>query len=295
MPTVDCHLHLGVIDQHTPSWWWWEQFGFEPVSIDGAAIVEFLDSAGLDVGMVQGGDIRRNTFNPDNPHDRNMHVPNEFTARQCEMYPDRLYGVIGVDPLLDVEESLHEIDRCVEEYDFRVLKLLPTYHHYRPDDRRLDPFYERCLFHDIPVQIHLGWTRTINTTMEHQRPVYLDRIGREFPDLKLIVAHLGHPWVDEGIAVVAKHPNFYTEMSGWAAHGMAPHQPVEEIYKALKKLKYYNCLDKVMFGSDNSDCVDIYPLANEMSYEQDGVELYNKETLSRVMGGTAAELFKIKS
>ena len=245
--------------------------------------------------MVQGGDIRRNTFNPDNPRDRNMYVPNEFTARQCEMYPDRLYGVIGVDPLLDVEESLHEVDRCVEEYDFRVLKLLPTYHHYRPDDRRLDPFYERCLFHDIPVQIHLGWTRTINTTMEHQRPVYLDRIGREFPDLKLIVAHLGHPWVDEGIAVVAKHPNFYTEMSGWAAHGMAPHQPVEEIYKALKKLKYYNCLDKVMFGSDNSDCVDIYLLANTMSQEQDGVELYNKETIGRIMGGTAAELFKIKS
>ena len=76
---------------------------------------------------------------------------------------------------------------------------------------------------------------------------------------------------------------------------MAPHQPVQEIYKALKKLKYYNCLDKVMFGSDNSDCVDIYPLANEMSLEKDGVELYNKETLSKIMGGTAAELFKIKS
>tara|TARA_B100000959_G_C14542342_1_gene444128 strand:- start:29 stop:424 length:396 start_codon:yes stop_codon:yes gene_type:complete len=129
--------------------------------------------------------------------------------------------------------------------------------------------------------------------MEDQRPVHLDRIGREFPDLKLIVAHLGHPWVDEGIAVVAKHPNFYTEMSGWAAYGMAPHQPVEEIYKALKKLKYYDCLDKVMFGSDNSDCVDMYPLANEMSREKDGVELYSEETLSKIMGGTAAELFKI--
>ena len=62
-----------------------------------------------------------------------------------------------------------------------------------------------------------------------------------------------------------------------------------------KKLKYYNCLDKVMFGSDNSDCVAIYSLANEMSYEKDGVELYNEETLNKIMGGTAAELFKIKS
>ena len=113
MVTVDCHLHLGVIDQHTPAWWWWEQFGFEPASVDGEAIIEFLDSAGLDVGMVQGGDIRRNTFNPDSPHDRNMYVPNEFTARQCEMYPDRLYGVIGVDPLLDVQESLFTLDKRV--------------------------------------------------------------------------------------------------------------------------------------------------------------------------------------
>jgi predicted TIM-barrel fold metal-dependent hydrolase len=170
---------------------------------------------------------------------------------------------------------------------------LPTYHHYRPDDRRLDPFYERCLLHDIPVQIHLGWTRTINTTMEHQRPVYLDRIGREFPDLKLIIAHLGHPWVDEAIAVVAKHPNFYAELSGWAAHGMAPHQPVEEAYRALKKLKAYGCLDKIMFGSDNSDCVDLYPLANKLSQKLDGVELYDQITFDMIMGGTAVELFKI--
>jgi hypothetical protein len=48
MVTVDCHLHLGVIDQHTPAWWWWEQFGFEPASVDGEAIIEFLASAGLD-------------------------------------------------------------------------------------------------------------------------------------------------------------------------------------------------------------------------------------------------------
>ena len=50
-----------------------------------------------------------------------------------------------------------------------------------------------------------------------------------------------------------------------------------------------------MFGSDNADCVDMYPLANEMSREKDGVELYSEETLSKIMGGTAAEVFKIRS
>ena len=50
MVTVDCHLHLGVIDQHTPAWWWWEQFWFETVSVGGAEIIEFLDETDLDIG-----------------------------------------------------------------------------------------------------------------------------------------------------------------------------------------------------------------------------------------------------
>tara|TARA_B100000700_G_scaffold267854_1_gene308107 strand:- start:4667 stop:5563 length:897 start_codon:yes stop_codon:yes gene_type:complete len=292
--TVDCHLHLGLIDEHTPSWWWWEQFGFEPVSVGGDEIIQFLDETDIEIGLIQGGDIRRTTYHPTRD-DRNMYVPNDFTALQCSRYPGRLYGVIGIDPLVDVHENLTEMERCVEEHDFRVLKLLPTYHHYRPDDRRLDPYYEKCLALDIPVQIHLGWTRTIATTMEHQRPMHLDRLGREFPDLKVIVAHLGHPWVDEAIAVVAKHPNFYTELSGWGPYGMAPHDPVGETYRALKKLKNYGCLGKVMFGSDNTDCRETYRLADQMSRDLDGQELYNEEVYKDIMGNTAIKVFGLDS
>ncbi|MDG2427026.1 MAG: amidohydrolase family protein [Acidimicrobiales bacterium] len=295
MTTVDCHLHLGLIDEHTPAWWWWEQFGFEPTSVGGVEIVQFLDETNIDIGLIQGGDIRRNTYHPDYLDDRNMYVPNDYTARQCAMFPDRLFGVIGIDPLVDVYASLDEIDRCVEKYDFKVLKLLPTYHHYRPDDRRLDPFYEKCLSFDIPVQIHLGWTRTTNTTMEHQRPVYLDRLGRDFPDLKVVVAHLGHPWVDEAIAVIAKHPNFYTELSGWGPYGMAPHDPVGEAYKALKKLKSYECLNKVMFGSDNTDCKDMYQAANAISLASDEAPLISEDVYENIMGKTACQLFKLVS
>ncbi len=287
MVTIDCHIHLGLMPSQVPEWWLKEQFQGWAGSIDAEAIIAGLDDAGIEVGLVQGGDIRRTTWDPRHPDERNVLTPNDFTASEIAKYPDRLYGVIGFDPLRDIRWAVDEIERCVEELDFRLLKLIPTYHHYAADDPRLDPLYEKCLELDLPVMIHTGWTRTINAPMEYQRPVQLDRIGREFRDLVVIVAHLGHPWVDEGIAVVAKHPNFYCEFAGWSAYGP------ELVYESLSKLKMYGAHRKVLYGSDNSDTKALYEDANRIAVERDGEPVLDDEEMALLLGGTAARLCRI--
>lgn len=287
MVTVDCHLHLGLMPEQVPEWWLREQFEGWAESVDGDDIVEVLDAAGIDVGLVQGGDIRRTTFDPRYPDDHHVYTPNDYTAAECARHPGRLYGVICLDPLRDRQAGLLEMERCVTEFDFRLLKLIPTYHHYSPDDHRLDPFYAKCLELDIPVMIHTGWTRTINAPMEYQRPVHLDRVGRDFRDLEVIVAHLGHPWVDEGIAVVAKHPNFYCELAGWAAHGP------EAVYRALRKLKDYGAIGRVLYGSDNGDTQALYHEANRIALARDGEPVLTDREMADLLGNTAARLFRL--
>ena len=287
MVTVDCHLHLGLMPEQVPEWWLKEQFEGWAGSIDGGGIVELLDAGGIDIGLVQGGDIRRTTYDPAHPGDHHVYTPNDYTAAECAKHPGRLYGVVCLDPLRDPQAALEELERCVREFDFRLLKLIPTYHHYSPDDPRIDPFYGKCLELDIPVMVHMGWTRTINAPMEHQRPMLLDRVGREFRDLAVVVAHLGHPWVDEGAAVVAKHPNFYCELAGWGMHGPAA------VYEALAKLKSYGAAGRVLYGSDNGDTRELYRAANRIAEARDGAPVLNEREMAALMGGTAARLFRL--
>ena len=198
MVTIDVHLHVTEVPEHAPEWWIREMYapwGWEVDSVDGAAIIEHLDATGFDIGMIQGGDIRRTTYHPDHPGERRVLIPNDYVAQQVAQSGGRLYGVVAMDPLRDIPAAVLELERCVKELDFRLLKLVPTYHHYNPKDRRLDPLYEKCLELDVPVMVHTGWTATINSAMEFQDPIQLDDVGRRYRDLKLIVAHLGYPWV----------------------------------------------------------------------------------------------------
>jgi predicted TIM-barrel fold metal-dependent hydrolase len=288
MVTIDCHIHVTEIPEHAPEWWVTEMYapwGGEAESVDGQAVVDALDEVGIDVGLIQGGDIRRTTYHPDHPDDHKVLIPNDWVAGEVAKHPGRLYGVAAMDPLRDIPAAVSELERCVKELDFRMLKLVPTYHHYSPRDRRIDPIYEKCLELDIPVMIHMGWTATINAPMEFQNPVLLDEVGRRYRDLKVIVAHLGYPWVGEGIAVVAKHPNFYAEMAGWIAWGP------KVLADALVKLKELGAIDRVVYGSDNMDATGLYREARELAAAE-GVEITDAE-MAAIMGGTAAQLCNI--
>ena len=125
MVTVDCHLHLGLTPSQVPEWWMAELmrfYGGEYYSIDGQVIVDLLDANGTDIGLVQGGDIRRTSYHPDHPSNHDVYVPNDYTASQVEAFPDRLLGVCCLDPMRDVQAAVRELERCVTELDFRALK-----------------------------------------------------------------------------------------------------------------------------------------------------------------------------
>ena len=298
MVTVDCHLHLTEVPEQVPHWWMKEMYrpyGSEYGSTDGEWMVNLLDASGIDIGMVQGSDIRRTTSHPDHPDEYEVYVPNDYTARQVALYPDRLKGVASIDPMRSVPWALEELERCVKELDFRALKLLPSYQLYSPNDRRLDPIYHKAMELDIPVHFFTGWTPIINASLELADPFLLDDVGRRFRDLKVIV-YINWPWVDKGILMVAKHPNFYADLCYFADGTPEP------LHDALAMLKSYVAIDRVMYGSDNSDKVrvdrdfvaapELYQRVNDVAGQR-GSELFSDEELAGIMGGNAARLYKL--
>jgi predicted TIM-barrel fold metal-dependent hydrolase len=93
------------------------------------------------------------------------------------------------------------------------------------------------------VLFHMGTSFVRFGPLEFSRPILIDAVARRFPDLKIIVAHLGHPWEGETIAVIRKHPNVYADIS-------ALHYRPWQFYHSMALAQEYGTLHKLLFGSD---------------------------------------------
>lgn len=103
------------------------------------------------------------------------------------------------------------------------LKIHPSYQEVYPNDRELMyPLYEICVEHDAPVLFHTGSTRLYSTPIKYSQPVHLDDVAVDFPELKIIMAHWGWPWVDEALAILWRNENVYVDLSGHLPRHLPP-------------------------------------------------------------------------
>jgi hypothetical protein len=79
--------------------------------------------------------------------------------------------------------------------------------------------------------------------MAFSQPYLFDEIGRTFPKLKLIFSQLGHPWVDEAILLLSKHPNFFADLSDISSRPW-------QLYNTLLTAVQQNVTDSLLLGSD---------------------------------------------
>jgi predicted TIM-barrel fold metal-dependent hydrolase len=143
----------------------------------------------------------------------------EVTA-YTEAFPDRFVGLAGYNPFR-IKESLAEIERAVRDHHFRGVYV----HIYGFDmpihDARMYPLYAKCVELDVPVSLQVGHVLE-GMPSEHARPIYLDRVACDFPDLKLVGAHTGWPWVEELISVCYKWDNVYLGVDAWMPKYLKP-------------------------------------------------------------------------
>jgi predicted TIM-barrel fold metal-dependent hydrolase len=121
------------------------------------------------------------------------------------------------------------------------------YQHWAPNDREIGfPVFEKAAELGIPVMVHQAGSTRIDAKMELGRPALLDDIGREFRDLRLIIAHCGTPWVKEAMFLLTKHPNFYADLSYHIATVSRG-----DLFHWLSSLEdFFVPLEKLFFGSD---------------------------------------------
>ena len=165
------------------------------------------------------------------------HHVKEYVAEHA----DRLIGFQSLDPTQDGWQQ--EMRQGHRELGLVGIKLLPMYAGFRPDDARLDPLWSYARQHALPVLLHTGTTFVAQAPLECTLPRHLDVVATRFPEVKIIMAHLGHPYEHECIAVIRKHPNVYADVS-------ALHYRPFQLYNSLMLVQEYGVWSKVLFGTD---------------------------------------------
>ena len=183
---------------------------------------------------VRAGDLRiRGSFE----------IPYTRVADICQRYPDRFSGLAGVDPTRGMQ-GLRDLEYAVKEYGFVGAHLYPHWFGLPPDHARYYPIYAKCCELEIPLMMQVGHClryQRERVLPSVGRPITLDQIAIDFPELVLIGIHLGYPWTEEMISVAWKHENVYIGSDAYAPR----HWPESFVHFINTWGK-----DKVLFGTD---------------------------------------------
>lgn len=188
----------------------------------------------------------------------------------------RLIGVGSVD-ITRPASVMREIRRCVEQFHFKAIRVLPWLFQVPPTDRRFYPVYVACSELNIPFCTQIGHTGPLMPS-EVGRPISLDQVALDFPDLTIVAGHIGYPWTDEAIAVATKHPNVYIDTSAYT---------IQRYPQVLIEYMRQHGKTKVMFGTN-------YPMIMP-SKALEGVDQLKLDEQSRALflGGNASRVFRL--
>ncbi|RAJ93230.1 hypothetical protein LX87_04742 [Larkinella arboricola] len=168
-------------------------------------------------------------------------IPNDVVAAHVARAPERLLFFTSIDPVLP--NYMEELERGHQELGAVGVKMAPLYQNIHPGDPRCYEIYRYCVKHGLPILFHTGTSFVGGTPLDYSRPVYFDQVAVDFPDLRMVMAHLGHPWEGETIAVIRRHANVFADLS-------ALYYRPWQFYNSMRLLVEYRADAKVLFGSD---------------------------------------------
>ena len=149
-------------------------------------------------------------------------------------------GFMSVDP--NRADYLDEYERA-KSLGLKGIKLGANYQRFDPLGTEAFELYRRANKDGLPILFHIGASPIAGAPLKSAHPLTIDEIAIAFPDLKIVMAHIGHPWVRETVAVIRKHPNVYSDVS-------AIYTRPWMTYEALVMAWEWGAMHKLLFGSD---------------------------------------------
>jgi len=166
---------------------------------------------------------------------------NDATADFVRDDPGHRIGFLSVHP--DDPAAIAEVDRCVGDLALRGVKLGPNYQGFDPLGAGALALYAEIARRNLPVLFHAGTSPIAGAPLRFAHPLVFDEVAIRFPDLRIVIAHLGHPWQADAIALIRKHRHVYADVSAGFYRPWS-------FYSAMRLATEWDVLHKLLLGSD---------------------------------------------
>jgi len=152
----------------------------------------------------------------------------------------------------DLSQCLSNFRDLLSIERFKAIKIYTGYIHKYPYDKSYEKIFEFCTDAKVPIIFHTGDTFLHSGKLRYSLPINFDGFAVDHPDLKIVLAHMGNPFIEDAAAVIYKNENVYGDLS-CAVTIPNPYKKgfLRDVKVKLKKaLNYIGNADKVMYGSD---------------------------------------------
>jgi uncharacterized protein len=167
---------------------------------------------------------------------------NKFIAAFAKACGDKVIGFASVNP--NSKTAVQDLEFAVRELGLQGIKLSPIYQNFVPDSQEVYPLYKMISNLGIPIIWHQATSMIAQFgPLEAAQPIRLDKVLRDFPEIRMVFSHMSVPWAWEAISMAHKHPNLYIDVSAMAGSTWF-------MYNALVAAKEWGCMHKIIFGSD---------------------------------------------
>ena len=202
-------------------------------------------------------------------------LANEQLSKLLQMLPDKLIGFAGFDPNQG-DEAVVDIEHAVKELGFKGIKTVSSGLELDINDKAFYPCYTAAQELDVPIIIHTGSALIMGALIKHVQPLMVDEVAFDFPDLKIICAHMGGHYYMDVHNLLIRHPNVYADLSFWPLH---PYYKDMIPWSLLEK----TVPDKILMGSD-------YPAGQTLTEAVEAVRSLpiSEDFMQKILGENAA-------
>lgn len=249
---IDFHIHVGEVPIH-----FGEQFATEmmgavgkspsELSVDLDRLIHEMDTNGVDKAVLLAFDASW----------VGVRVTNQYVSRMCLLHPERFFGFASFDANTPITwEALEHAHRSLRLIGY---KLAFGYQNVSPEHTGWRNLYLYASENKLPMLAHFGYTPISRVNMSYCMPKRLHAVCKEYPELRVVIAHMGWPWIQETFILLESYEHVYADLSVMAAN-----LSTKQILDVLNQAKHRGVLHKLLWGSD----YPIFTLNNTVSFLQ---------------------------
>lgn len=178
-------------------------------------------------------------------------LPNREIVEMCGRSRDKLFPVFTVEPEKAAVRDALKLARA-HKGQVKGFKVWLGYRRVFASDEVFGPLFDYAEEHKLPVLFHTGDTASSTGSLVHAHPLTLDALANEREGLRIVVCHLGNPWMVDTAELLYKHANVFADISGLVVEGGGyGREYARMLALRISEVVYFaGGAEKVIFGTD---------------------------------------------